>query len=551
LGSDESWKKATPTPAMSIRGGVAYKEWQRWFAPTILTIGWGLVLAVAIVMIVRASTTNYSPDSWSYIDISRSLFSSERGLGEVRGTRDFVNKPWQNDSFPFLWPLVLWLGITFMGPSAPVGSLIFVFIWLATGAIFGLTARTLGSPSFFVPIGTLSLLAIPGYVNEGNAGRSIPLNILLMVTSLFILVRYRSSTKIALIFGILLGLIAANRFDSLFYGPLAIALALIFGILKVREAIVASLGWLVFPLLWITYSLNYLNGFYITDNGRVALSISPTFVTDWPDAIEQSDWSVSAFLAKMSENIEVVTQSLTMSYLYWLVALKLALLMGIALTAIVPRYVVKPMVPFLYIDGSERARPWTRYVISLFVSFLVMHIVLLLSTGYGDTRYWGTVSILMLESLVALSGVLKIFRSYEGATIYAHALGVMLATLPLSLAALGVLHVEREYRYVSNQGTLDARIVECLRDVQGVPIIVGMEAFRLPATTSLRTALPPNNASDLSSDHWEKLANTFGITAWLNLSNNPASDLPENAKSVLNEIGCEKHKRMQIRKSSF
>ena len=83
---------------------------------------WLLVIFCASIMVFKTSVVAYSPDSWSYVDIARSFIEPDRGIGSIFGNRNFLSGPWWNDSFPFLWPLMLVPGIYVWGPSFPVGA---------------------------------------------------------------------------------------------------------------------------------------------------------------------------------------------------------------------------------------------------------------------------------------------------------------------------------------------------------------------------------------------------------------------------------------------
>lgn len=501
------------------------------------TVGWVVVLATALVMLARASTAAYSPDSWSYVDIARSLLEPNRGLGEILGTRDYVNEPWRNDSFPLLWSILLMPGIAVGGSASPVGAVMFVAIWLLTSVVMMLTSRHLQLPTFVAPILALSLLAIPGYVNEGHAGRSIPLNVLLVAASLFLLLRHRGYPWVALLVGVLMGLCAANRFDSLLYGPIVIILALVYGYLTWKGAIAAACGWVVSPLAWAAYSIAQLGGVYVTDNSRVGLSPVPTYVTDWPAAVPKADPTVIALLGKMLGNLDVVAKSLVRSYWPWVVAAILALIVGFALVQLRRASAADSVLRWFPKEVAVNIRRWSYFLASLTLALMVLQAGLMLTTGYGDTRYWGISGLLLLELVAALSVAFG-SATVLGQDFRRRLVVVGLISLLVILAVIGVLQAGLEYRQTADQGALDAKITACMQEVDGVPIIAGIEAFRIPATTDRRAAVPPNNAADLSVEHWADLSAKYGITAWINPSGDPASAIPVNAAGILAEVTC-------------
>jgi hypothetical protein len=505
------------------------------------TVGWVIVLVAAVVMLTRASTVVYSADSWSYVDLARSLFEPDRGLGEIFSTRDYVNEPWRNDSFPFLWPVILIPGIATWGAESPVGAVIFVAVWLLTSVIMMLTARHLQLPPFLAPALALSLLAIPEYVQEGHAGRSIPLNVLLMTASLYLLLRHGGNPWVALLLGVLLGLCAANRFDSLLYGPIVIILALVFGYLTWKGAIAAVCGWVVAPLAWVAYSLAQLGGIYVTDNGRVGLSPVPTHVTDWPAAVTQAEPGVIALMSKMLGNLDVLATSLVLTYQPWVKAGVVALIVGIALVRVWRSSVAEAVMRWFPREVIVDTRRWPYFLTSLTLALMALQAGLMLTTGYGDLRYWATSNVLLLELGAALSVAMG--SAAASRQDFGRRLAVVgLTSLLVILAALGLRQVGREYRQTADQAASDARAIACITGVQGVPIVSGNgnEAFRIPATTDLRAAYAPLNAADLSAEHWADLAAEYGITAWINLSGDPANAMPVNATGILLEVACSK-----------
>ena len=198
---------------------------------------WLLVICAASIMSLKTSAIAYGPDSWSYVDIARSFIEPERGIGSIFGNRDFLSGPWWNDSFPFLWPLILAPGISIWGPASPVGAYLFLPIWLTTCFIFARTIKYFKINTLLAPAIGLALLALPGYVNEGIGGRAIPLNILLVSFTLLNIVKIqvRSSISPPILIGVSTGLCAANRFDSVLVGPIIMTVAYIFGFMNRKQ----------------------------------------------------------------------------------------------------------------------------------------------------------------------------------------------------------------------------------------------------------------------------------------------------------------------------
>lgn len=501
---------------------------------------WAVIALTAIAMTVQTSSVNYSPDSWSYVDIARSLTDPDRAIGSILGARDYVNEPWFNDSFPFLWPALLAPGIALWGPTSPIGGYLFIVVWLLTCLVVDRMARFLLLPRVAGPVLGLAVLGLPGYVDEGQSGRSIPLNVLLALSAAYVLLkmRDRDGFLLPLVLGTLTGLCAANRFDSLAYGPIFIFIAWRLRFMDWRQVAVASLTWVAFPLVWVGYSSARLGGIYVTDNGRVVTSPVPTFVTDWPGAVPDRAGGVPAVVARAFGNAHVVAWSVGHAFLWWMLAALTASLVAIVLVQVRAGRCSRALARWI---AGARSRPQWRAVDLLAYLALglgALQMLLMLASGYGDPRYWDTTSSIVLVAIAGTAGSLCASTSVESLTRRRLWLVSTTSGFLTLIAALGLLQTAQAFRTSADQTAGDAAVVSCISRVDGTVMFSGREAFRIPATTRFRAASPPANTAEMAAADWTDLKDQYGVVAWYNSSGGPEGQLPTAAEGILDDLEC-------------
>jgi uncharacterized MnhB-related membrane protein len=506
--------------------------------------GWLLVGAVGLFMLARTSTFAYSSDSWSYVDIARGIWEPQREFGSVQGLRNYVNTPWVNDSFPFAWPLLLAPGVALFGPQAAVGGYLAVAIWVATVAIVSLTLRALRGAMFLGPVTGLALLALPGYADEVHAGRSIPLSIFLLSTAIFVLASRPGKHQYVapLLIGIALGLCAATRFDALAYGPIFIALAFAFGFFRFRDALIASAGWLAFPMAWSVYSQIRLGGPYATDNSRVFWSPMKAWVTDWP-TLDAAPSGITGVLGKMLGNTGQATQGFASAFGPIVIpAVVLSVIALVALLALLALHTKLRPAPDLALTGPkakpEEATRLPLFLATLSCSMMFITAVLMTGTGYFDARYWGAAGAVLLIAISVAATPFISDRSARGEARAIIKLGVQtLSTVFLSVAAvIGVVTTQTEFQSTGSQTAADTLQIDCLSGLGTDTFIATIDPFRIPATARFRVATPPANYAELSTADWAKLSEDYGIDKWI--LNEARYPFPAAAVGVFEPVSC-------------
>ena len=501
--------------------------------------GWLIVFTLTAFMFKSTSSKSYSPDSWGYVDIARSLFSREREIGDILGTRDYSNVPWQNDSFPFLWPLVIspFLKI-FQDPAVPVGAYLFVLVWLLNILVVKKILIIIDLPSGFAPYVGLVLLATPGYLDEGISGRSIPLNLLLICTSFLVFFKTlgQSSLKGMIGVGLLLGLSASNRFDSILFGPVIILCATAGGLIPRRKALAGLATWGISPVSWSLYSWNKFQTLYISDNSEVAIANNSRMVTDWNNSSNKLGFDVSDYLMKVADNVLLIIKVFLISYQVWIIPFLISLLFSFAILRF---NMTKTMPKAVKADstlGNDKNSQIMKFLVLVLFSTGSIQSFAMITTGYPDVRYWISVGGVVL--LIVFFYYKKLQLNFSSQSKRKDFLRLVIIANVCTLSWLGILSTLEKYENPLNSSSGDQRIVRCIVNAKIVPIIPGIEGFRIPAISNLRVATPPGNSHLLRRKDWQELRDKFGITGWINLSGKKQDQIPSEARDILSNVDC-------------
>ncbi len=255
-------------------------------ASVIATCAAFVVLFAAIVARAAADAAwpPYSPDSWAYVDLAKTLFSDFYRIGHARS--------WLTGSysaaFPPLWPLVIALGqLAGLGPLC--GLTIGWALVAASVALLALAGRRAGAGVGPALVTGALLVWHPAFAEEVSAGRSLSLTIFLVAALAVSLTSTRPAWRAASA-GMLLGLMVMTRFDSLLW---AVPIAALMGWRDGPRLLgLAFLTWLAALSPWILYSMVQFGTVFATDNSWVATSaVAGTFVTDYPPRAAQTLWT--------------------------------------------------------------------------------------------------------------------------------------------------------------------------------------------------------------------------------------------------------------------
>ncbi len=268
------------------------------------TLAVGLFLALLAILFFRQVTApSYSPDSWAYYELSKTIFADFYRLSHFR---TYVSEIEYGSSFPPLWPALIAVVDTVFQTGARTGyALAFVMF-----AAFAILSERAGRSAFRVKwlgagVALLTLIDDQMLLGEIVSGRSIPLQMLLFATILYLLLQQRN-LRIAhgLALGALAGLAVMNRFDALLF-PIIMCAGLIFMTRRIAigAAFASAAALMISP--WVYYSVTTFGSPFMTDNATVALAVDGrAFVTDWwPVSRPTLFDDPSAWVAKIIGNL--------------------------------------------------------------------------------------------------------------------------------------------------------------------------------------------------------------------------------------------------------
>lgn len=264
---------------------------QRRWTPILLALsialGYGALAALVGI-------GHYSPDSWSYLELARTVFSGD--FFAVNTIRSYL--PYDHAaSFPPAYPVALALLQRLVGPRPEVGVWLDVGCAAATAIVLLRMADRARLPRLAALVLACAILLYPGYVEEVFAGRSMPLAVLFF--ALGVLAHLRGAT---LLCGLALGLGALTRFDFLVFGLAVQGMALVLERAP-RAALWRLGGFFLGCLPWIVYSRHHFGAWWFSDNGWVTFSVTRAHVLDYPaQALLRAGDAPAAWLARVGGN---------------------------------------------------------------------------------------------------------------------------------------------------------------------------------------------------------------------------------------------------------
>ena len=251
------------------------------------------VATVGVLVTAWLGTSQFSHDSWSYFELSKTIFSD---FYRVNTFRQYQTVSSYGTSFPPLFPFLLAVARAVCDLGIYTAVLLNATICVATlFAIKGLINH-IGLSAWVGNVLFLMLLTRDQYVNEMMSGRSIPLALLILV--LLLRVYFSLSTRTlgrAALLGLLAGLSMLTRFDFLASG---LVLGLVIAWYARKQSLLVKPVYLVVLAItvspWVVYSLSYFSKPFVSDNSRTAMLVPKSFVTDYYPEGEQLEFAWDA-----------------------------------------------------------------------------------------------------------------------------------------------------------------------------------------------------------------------------------------------------------------
>ena len=285
-------------------------------------------------------------------------------------------------------------------------------------AMFAVMSELVGRAAFrvrWVGAGAALLILMDDRMlsSEMVSGRSIPLQMFLFATILYVLLDKRNlKIRHSVALGALAGLAVMNRFDALLF-PALMCIGLFFLTRRFSIVFVFGIGAAVIVLPWVYYSISTFGSLFVTDNTSVALAVDANaVVTDW--------WPVSqptvfddpgGWIKKVIGNFHRLYFAIQNIITGWMFATLLCLvILGgafIFVTSLGRAIRFDNSVRCVLLGGgltSHKVR-----VFALFVFTLSMILSTYIVTGYFDRRYFAP--IFWLGSLISVGLLVERGRS--------------------------------------------------------------------------------------------------------------------------------------------
>jgi hypothetical protein len=435
-------------------------------------------LSAALIATARSNgLAMYSPDSWAYFELAKTVFSGE--FYEFSTYRSYISDVY-SASFPLGYPVLLAVGQQLFGAE----PLIAVWLNVAIATATWLLVMRLASQMAISPLAGFvlawSLVLWGPYLDEVFSGRSIPAALFM-----FLLACSAWFSRRLFVCGLLLGYSALIRFDYLVFA-LLFQIAVFWFALKIhgRSLCRLVLGFLLGLAPWMVYSLTHFGKFWVSDNSWVALSATPAFVLDFPAvaAVTAFDDPI-AWIARLVSNIAPLVGSITSAAQ----SFPILLVVGVAFVVV-----------FRDMERSARQRSLIQ------VSILFLSVLPYLLTGYFNDRYF---ALLLLSTAGVFLYSVELAPPRRDRTLLFH--GAVLAAWALCLVNGGRYLTEKSSwglpdgvaaeRFSRQIGILD----RCHAATPQVTYIFTGSARRLApqygALTGRRAAYSPSNFARMTT----------------------------------------------------
>lgn len=350
----------------------------------------------------------FSPDSWSYLELSKSINGD---FYKINTYRQFQYPESYGVSFPPLFPVIIYFINFVFDIGIYAGYMFNFFIVLVTLYLFIKISEQLFLNKIIGIILFILLLLNPNYINEVVAARAIPLSLALFFFMFFITTKYYTKRKnnigLVIILGFISGLMVLNRFDFLL-PAITLGLMTIF----MGEKKNANHFFLFIALFFITispymiYSYTHFDKIFVSDNSRTVLLAFDNFVTDYFNDEESLPtlfnspllWIKEVFLRSIVPLVMFIVEMID----------RIGLLLIMFLIILIRSRDIKK--DYLEKDTDEKIQKFL-----LFIPSLITLIASISLTGYFDLRYFSLpiifiawlISYLMINHLKSMKTMSK------------------------------------------------------------------------------------------------------------------------------------------------
>jgi hypothetical protein len=233
-----------------------------------------LSLKYLVLFFSQMHSAPFSPDSWAYFNLSKTIFSNFYLFNDIR---QFEVISQYGTSFPPLFPFLIAVVNTILNKGIYAGYILNFLLVIPTIFIFRKLSKLLTGSSLPGLFMGFVLCLNEGYIGELISVRSMVLSILLVSILIFVFVRKKLSTTSTITLAVLAGLLTLNRFDFLLPGLLLGVLTLFQTSLSKKKTM--ALFYIFFFLTvspWVIYSITHFGKLFVSDNARTVLLASKT-----------------------------------------------------------------------------------------------------------------------------------------------------------------------------------------------------------------------------------------------------------------------------------
>jgi hypothetical protein len=446
-----------------------------------------------LTMIVRPSTSGFSPDSWSYYDLSQTVFAD---FYRPSVTRAFNERDGYSRSFPPLWPSLIAIADRLMRLGPKTGVVLAALLAVLTVIPIRMIVKACVLRRPLVPFATTAmwfgLLWFPPYWQESYMGCSIPLAVFLLSGAVACLVRkdFPVRPRWAAGAGLLLGLACMARFDSLAFAGLVVLASSAAPSIRMPAKASMVLAFLTAISPWALYSQTHYGTLWASDNSAVILSASQVRVSDYDVPADTLATNPARWTRRVAVNAA---------------KLGLALVHAAGINPILPLSVAAAAIVSMLSRRRRTCRgeqPLGRLL--LLTVGAAGGLAPQLLTGYLDRRYFS------FFGLLAAGCAVCFVISRTSAVRVTVALGLCFLLL---LSPLGVIEWGRQ-EFAGHQSlrlSADLRR-QLLAEYHSARVLADSLCFEMGAVTRIQTICLPSDWERLSQERRREFVSSLDIT---------------------------------------
>lgn len=462
-----------------------------------------VTLYVINLFFLYQSHPPFSPDSWSYYELSQTVF--HRPFYHINTIRQFQFNGLQGVSFPPLYPMTIALFNSLFRYGIYGGYAVNFLITLATLGVLIKLSKILCNYRCLGIVFYLILLLNPRYLDELVSARSIPLLVLIFFFTTYIFVKNPDlSLRSIGILGVLSGLGTMSRFDYLI-PALTIGIVIILsqrsktllGLAKIAFAYYGS--FIVVSLPWIIYSYVHFHTFFVSDNSRTAILANPSFVTDYypatnlPTLFNNPGLWIHTVLQKSSLVIRSLGQSLKSES-------------PVPLLIIIDLFLISLTV---FKNGVVNLkRQLSKYY--LFLTPLLFLLFVTCLSGYPDKRYFIIITLYLEIALIlmALRLIHHVISEKMRLSVIIVITTFVMANIILIAAQTGGYQLSKSFRFTFVREDISSveytDVINTLKLSKAPPRVMIDEYihFKFGALTGLVSMIVPNNLDPTNFDQF-------------------------------------------------